>query len=90
MPVKKKKKKQKKKNKTKKKKKKKKKTTHTQKNRMTNSVDPDETARDEPSHLDLRCLQKCLFWSAVLKGLRDKQFGVKVLKTSSNTNDISF
>ena len=25
---------------------------------MSNSVDPDETARYEPSHLDLRCLQK--------------------------------
>ena len=25
---------------------------------MSNSVDPDETAHDEPSHLDRRCLQK--------------------------------
>ena len=25
---------------------------------MSNSVDPDETAHDEPSHLDLRSLQK--------------------------------
>ena len=25
---------------------------------MSNSVDPDETAHDEPSHLDLHCLQK--------------------------------
>ena len=25
---------------------------------MSNSVDPDETAHYEPSHLDLRCLQK--------------------------------
>ena len=25
---------------------------------MSNSVDPDETALDEPSHLDLCCLQK--------------------------------
>ena len=25
---------------------------------MLNSVDPDETAHDVPSHLDLRCLQK--------------------------------
>ena len=24
---------------------------------MSNSVDPDETAHDEPSHLDLCCLQ---------------------------------
>ena len=25
---------------------------------MSNMVDLDETAHDEPSHLDLRCLQK--------------------------------
>ena len=25
---------------------------------MSNSVEPDETAHYEPSHLDLRCLQK--------------------------------
>ena len=29
-------------------------------NRMANSVDPDETARSEPSHLDLHCLQSVL------------------------------
>ena len=28
------------------------------KDRMSNSVDPDEMAHYEPSHLDLRCLQK--------------------------------
>ena len=28
---------------------------------MANSVDPDGTARDEPSHLDLHCLQNYLF-----------------------------
>ena len=27
-------------------------------NTMANCVDPDETARYEPSHLDLHCLQK--------------------------------
>ena len=32
------------------------------------SVDPDETARDEPSHLDLHCLERYLVWSAGLKG----------------------
>ena len=26
------------------------------KNRMASSLDPDETAHDEPSHLDLHCL----------------------------------
>ena len=39
------------------------------KNRMANSVDPDETAHYEPSHLDLHCLLRYLFWSAGLKGL---------------------
>ena len=36
---------------------------------MENSIDPDETAHDEPSHLDLHCLHKYLFWSDRLKGL---------------------
>ena len=39
-------------------------------NRLTNSVDPDETARKEPSHLDLHGLQRCPCWSAGLKGIR--------------------
>ena len=30
-------------------------------NRIGNSVDPDETACYEPSHLDLPCLQKYLY-----------------------------
>ena len=33
------------------------------KNRMTNSVDPDGTAHDEPFDLDLHYLQKYLSWS---------------------------
>ena len=37
------------------------------KNRMANSVDPDETTHYEMSHLDLHCLQRCLFWSAGMK-----------------------
>ena len=36
--------------------------------RMANSVDPNETARYEPSHQDLHCLQRYLFGSARLKG----------------------
>ena len=39
------------------------------KNRMANSVDPDEMAHDEPSHLDLRSLQRYLVWSARSIGL---------------------
>ena len=30
-------------------------------NRMANSVDPDEMAHYEPSHLDLHCLQRYLY-----------------------------
>ena len=29
--------------------------------RVAHSVDPDETARHEPSHLDLHCLQRYLY-----------------------------
>ena len=36
---------------------------------MANSVDPDETACYEPSHLDLHCFHRYLFWSAGQKGL---------------------
>ena len=41
-------------------------------NRIANSVDPDETAHYEPSHLDLHCLQRYLYWSVEMKGLRDR------------------
>ena len=37
---------------------------------MANSVDPDETAHFELSHLDLFCLQKYDTWSAGLRGSR--------------------
>ena len=36
-------------------------------NGMANSVDPDKMACYEPPHLDLHCLNGCLFWSAGLK-----------------------
>ena len=36
---------------------------------MANSLDPDETARDEPSHLDLHCLHRYLYRSTRLTGL---------------------
>ena len=32
------------------------------KTRMANSVNPDEMARSKPSHLDLHCLHRYLFW----------------------------
>ena len=37
------------------------------KNRMVNSVDPDKTAVNKPSYLDLYCLQRYLNWSAEVK-----------------------
>ena len=33
---------------------------------FANTVDPDETAHNEPSHLDLQCLPSSLFFSTVL------------------------
>ena len=43
---------------------------------MTNSVDPDEMAHYEPSHLDLHCLHRYLFWSTGLKGLKFSGYNV--------------
>ena len=43
---------------------------------MSNSSDPDETAHNEPSHQDLRCLQKPIIiaWgSEIVKWLCVKQ-----------------
>ena len=42
-------------------------------NRMANSVDPAETAYDEPSHEDQHFLHRYLVWSVVLKGLGLKE-----------------
>ena len=39
-------------------------------NKLASSVDPDEMARHEPSHLDLHCLHSCLYWSIGLSGLK--------------------
>ena len=46
---------------------------------MANSVDPDETARYEPSHLELHCLHRYMFWSArqpegLTPGMQGKKF----------------
>ena len=37
--------------------------------RIANSVDQNEMAHYEPSHLDLHCLLRFLFWSAGLESL---------------------
>ena len=57
------------------------------KNRMANSEDPDGTARYEPSHLDLHCLHRYLFWSAGLKVLNSKKiyFSVDIFLYLQNT-----
>ena len=44
--------------------------SHKIRNIMANGIDPDETAHYELSHLDLHCLQRCLFWVTGLIGLR--------------------
>ena len=40
---------------------------------MANSVNPDEMAIYESSHLDIYCLQKYRFWSKGLKSLKKKE-----------------
>ena len=42
-------------------------------NRMAKSVDPDQTARYDLSHLDVCLLQRNLFWSAGLKRVKSRQ-----------------
>ena len=42
-------------------------------NRMAKSIDPDETARRDPSHQNLHCLQRYLLRSEELKGLSQRQ-----------------
>ena len=37
------------------------------KNRMVNSVDPDEMTCFKPPQMDLHCLDRYMFWSAGLK-----------------------
>ena len=44
-------------------------------NRIANSVDPDEMAHYEPSHLDLHCLQRHPHWSAGMKEYNPFQSG---------------
>ena len=46
-------------------------------NRMANSVDLNETAHEEPSHLDLHCLHRYLCWSARLKGLNRTKLTIR-------------
>ena len=58
-------------------------------NRMANSVDPDETvlywlSHYEPSHLDLRCLQRYLHWSAGMKWLIFRNFSVACFSHDSS------
>ena len=43
---------------------------------MSNSIDPDETAHYEPSHLDLCCLQKLILSPMAMKELKVVPKGV--------------
>ena len=45
---------------------------------MVNSVDPDETADVEPSHLDLHFLHRCLFRSARLNSKTKWHYSKKI------------
>ena len=49
---------------------------------MANSIDPDETARYEPSHQDLHCLHRYLFLSAGHKRLTTVKQEVNYLNNS--------
>ena len=58
------------------------------KKKKANSVDPDETARYEPSHLDLHCLQGYLYWSVgrkrLISGQRRTCFAVSIMSPRLN------
>ena len=53
--------------------------------KKANSVDPDETSRNEPSHLNLHYLKKYLLWFPDLKGLTVCKY-VKLKPDSNNFN----
>ena len=50
---------------------------------MSNSVDPNETAHDEPSHLDLCCLQK-----PIIIACAAKEFTFTTLSANSADNEL--
>ena len=57
-------------------------TLQTKTNSFANKVDPDETARNEPSHLDLHCLPLCWFgymysWLSLLAIMKLSKFKVR-------------
>ena len=56
--------------------------------RLANSVDPDETAHDEQSHLDLHCLHWYLYRSIGQRGLTHFKL-IKLLHTIDRKNPIS-
>ena len=49
---------------------------------MTNSVDPDEMAHYESSHLDLHCLQKYMLWRVKENGYTFREVTVKPVMIS--------
>ena len=57
---------------------------------MANSVDPDEMAHYEPSHLDLHCLQRYLCWSAGMKEVSPLYYNITVVLLCICTHLASF
>ena len=51
---------------------------------MANSVAPDETARDEASHLDLHCLERYPYWSVGMEGLFKSKYTERKKKRRVN------
>ena len=49
---------------------------------MAISADPDETAHYEPSHLDLHCLNRYLYWSVGIKGLQMSAMRINHVETN--------
>ena len=57
---------------------------------MANSVEADKMAGYEPSHLDLHCLHRYLFWCAGLKGLKKSEASNQITGFVFFTQDIRF
>ena len=53
------------------------------KNRTANSAGPDETARNKPSHQDLHCFQRYLFWCTKPESTYLEKFGLISSKCTS-------
>ena len=57
---------------------------------MSNSVDPDETAHNEPSHLDLHCLQKPITMACGNERVERSTFKNKIFTPKERGQILSF